>query len=249
LIDGLALDRMAIEEVGPNPERLAAAIHDQLQHKSGEVPIEAIATALDIIEIRKARLQSFEGALLAPDDRNVGAILLNSESSPVRRRFTLAYELGHFLNSWHGLQNLSRGFACSRMDIAIPWRKPSSSASRHAVQEAEANRFAIDLLAPRWLMRPYLRGIPDLAAVLRLSKELGLSREAGGRRYVELHEQPCSAPRVWFATSSGIPPFRLCPVDMASDYPHCQPRSMRRAYLPTRKSILVTGLFGPTATL
>ena len=86
MIDGLALDRMAIEEVGPNPERLAAAIHDQLQHKSGEVPIEAIATALDIIEIRKARLQSFEGALLAPDDRNVGAILLNSESSPVRRR-------------------------------------------------------------------------------------------------------------------------------------------------------------------
>ena len=60
------------------------------------------------------------------------------------------------------------------------------------MQEAEANRFAIDLLAPRWLMRPYLRGIPDLAAVLRLSKELGLSREAGGRRYVELHEQPCA---------------------------------------------------------
>jgi hypothetical protein len=33
----LALDRMAIEEAGPNPERLAAAIHDQLRHKGGEV--------------------------------------------------------------------------------------------------------------------------------------------------------------------------------------------------------------------
>jgi hypothetical protein len=28
---------MAIEEAGPNPERLAAAIHEQLRHKSGEI--------------------------------------------------------------------------------------------------------------------------------------------------------------------------------------------------------------------
>jgi hypothetical protein len=82
----LALDRMAIEEAGPNPERLAAAIHEQLRHKSGEIPVAAIAAALDIVEIKEAPLQNLEGALIAPDDRNVGAIAVNRESSPARRR-------------------------------------------------------------------------------------------------------------------------------------------------------------------
>jgi Zn-dependent peptidase ImmA (M78 family) len=186
----LALDRMVIEEAGPNPERLAAAIHDQLRHKSGEVPVAAIAAALDIVEIKEARLKSLEGALIAPADRNVGAILVNSESSPPRRRFTLAHELGHFLNPWHRSEDPSGSFACSRADVATPWRKPPPSASRRLVQEAEASRFAIELLAPPRLMRPYLRGIPDLAKALTLSNEFGLSREAGARRYVELHDQP-----------------------------------------------------------
>ncbi len=75
----LALDRMAIEEAGPNPERLATAIHDRLRHKGGEVPVATIAAALDIVEIREARLKGLEGALITPDDRNIGAILLNSE--------------------------------------------------------------------------------------------------------------------------------------------------------------------------
>jgi len=186
----LALDRMAIEEAGPNSARLAKAIHEQLKHKSGEVPITAIAAALDIVEIREAPLQNLEGALLTPPDRNIGAILVNRESSPKRRRFTIAHELGHFLNPWHRPEETSGGLACTRADLAAPWRKPSKTASRYFAQEAEANRFAIELLAPAWLMRAYLRGIPDLAEVLTLSHALGLSREAGARRYSELHEQP-----------------------------------------------------------
>ena len=181
---------MAIEEAGPSPERLAKAIHEQLKHKSGEVPITAIAAALDIVEIREAPLQTLEGALLTPPDRNIGAILVNSESSPKRRRFTIAHELGHFLNLWHSPEDISGGFACTKADLAVPWRKPLKTSPRYFVQEAEANRFAIELLAPAWLMRAYLRGIPDLAKVLTLSSELGLSREAAARRYSELHEQP-----------------------------------------------------------
>jgi hypothetical protein len=42
------------------------------------------------------------------------------------------------------------------------------------------------------LVRRYLLGIPDLAKALSLSREFGLSREAGARRYVELHEQPAA---------------------------------------------------------
>lgn len=186
----LALDRLAIEEAGPNAEGLAAAIHDQLRPNGGKVPVAAIAAALDIVEIREAPLKGFEGALIAPDDRNIGAIVINSDSSLTRRRFTLAHELGHFLNSWHRPEDPAGPFACSRADLAARHPKSPASAPRRVVQEAEANRFAIELLAPARLLRPYLRGVPDLAKVVILSDQLGLSREAGARRYVELHAQP-----------------------------------------------------------
>jgi IrrE N-terminal-like domain len=183
---------MAIEEAGPNPERLATTIHDRLQHARGPVPIAAIAAALDIIEIREAPLKSLEGALIIPADRNVGAILINGRSPATRRRFTVAHELGHFLNPWHRPEHPFGSFACSLADLAGTWQTPSASVPRRDRQEAEANRFAIELLAPRRLMRTYLRGVPDLANVLTLSAEFGLSREAGARRYVELHHQPAA---------------------------------------------------------
>ena len=44
---------MEIEDAGPNPDRLAAAIHRQLGHKSGAVPVGAVAEALDIVKIRQ----------------------------------------------------------------------------------------------------------------------------------------------------------------------------------------------------
>jgi len=52
---------MEIEDSGPNPERLAAAIHLQLQHSNGPVPVYEIAKALDVVEIREARMGGLEG--------------------------------------------------------------------------------------------------------------------------------------------------------------------------------------------
>jgi IrrE N-terminal-like domain len=182
---------MTIEEAGPNPERLATAIHFQLDHKAGPVPVREIATALDIVDIREKPLKSFEGALVTAPERDVGMILVNSGSSLPRRRYTLSHELGHFLNLWHKPQNSSDRFVCTKADLATSWREKTADAARHRVQESEANRFAIELLAPRRLIRPYLRGLPDLAKVVGFSDALLLSREAGARRYVELHEQPC----------------------------------------------------------
>jgi uncharacterized protein DUF955 len=184
------LDRMAVEEAGPNPQRMAAAIHRQLGPINGPIPVADIAAALDIVEIRVEPLRSLEGALIAPGDRHSGAILLNSASSTQRRSFTLAHELGHFLNLWHRpIDSLGR-FACTRSDLATSWRKASGAASRHLVQEAEANRFAIELLAPARLVQRYVRALPDLADALRLAGDLALSKEAAARRYVELHDQP-----------------------------------------------------------
>jgi len=52
----IKLNRIALEGVGLNPRRLAEAIHGQMGEISGAVPINKIALALDIQEIREERL-------------------------------------------------------------------------------------------------------------------------------------------------------------------------------------------------
>ncbi len=95
------LDRMTIEEAGPNPKRIAASIHTQLALLSGPVPIHQVAEALDIVEIRQVPLKGLEGALVSTPERDIGSIVVNSASSAQRQRFSVAHELGHFLNPWH----------------------------------------------------------------------------------------------------------------------------------------------------
>jgi len=183
-VDDLTLDRMALDDVGANPERLADAIHDQLGRRSGPVPVRAIARALDILEIREEPLTNIEGALLTTPERGVGSILLNTNSGRRRRRFTLSHELLHFLNPWHR-PTAPDGFWCSRGDMIESDRK---SHSPHRRQEAEANAFAIELLAPRTQLRSHISGGPDLCRVLAISGDFDISREAAARRYVNLHD-------------------------------------------------------------
>jgi Zn-dependent peptidase ImmA (M78 family) len=141
---------MSIDDVGANPEKLAQAIHQKLNLTTGPVPVREIALALDIEEITEAPLTSFEGALLTTPERTTGKILLNTSSPPERRRFTLSHELGHYLNMTHQGES-DGGFQCSKTDMVTP-----RGHERHVRQEAEANRFAIELLAPAHLIRPYL---------------------------------------------------------------------------------------------
>jgi hypothetical protein len=141
------------------------------------VPIHAIARALDIVDIREEPLRSIEGALIMRPDRDVGAILANANSSRQRRRYTVAHELGHFLNLWHQPAN-EGGFACTTEDLGTPWGGVSRDAGRHRLQESQANRFAIELLAPATRVKPLLKGIPDLEQVIAVSADLDISKEA-----------------------------------------------------------------------
>ena len=54
----------------------------------------------------------------------------------------------------------------------------------------EANRFAIELLAPVNLLTQYLQIEPDLTVIGKMRTELKLSSEASARRYIELHDEP-----------------------------------------------------------
>jgi hypothetical protein len=185
---GLALDRMEIEESGrADPERLAAAIHRQLGEVEGAVPVREIALALDIFEIREKPLDHLEGALVTTAERDVGSILVNTRSSSQRRRYTIGHELLHFLNPLHQ-QTAIKGFECGRSDMTLSGSS-ARPVSRHQRQEIEANTFAIELLAPHKLMRPFLRSSADLEHVIKASEALELSKEATARRYVQLHRE------------------------------------------------------------
>lgn len=180
---GLLLDRIALDEVGANPARLASAIHKQLGDGRGAVPVTEIAKALDIVEIRVEPLTNFEGALVTIPERGFGSILVNQRSNNKRRRFTIAHELLHFLSPIHQPTSPD-GFYCGVQDMIA---NDLDSQDLHVRQEAEANVFAIELLAPLKRIKPYLQGEPDLAAVLAMSLEMDISKEAAARRYVSCH--------------------------------------------------------------
>jgi hypothetical protein len=181
----LTLDRMALDDVGANPARLARAIHQQLGEGQGAVPVVEIARALDIVEIRFETLTNFEGALITTPERGYGSILVNQRSNSGRRRFTIGHELLHFLSPVH-LPTSPDGFWCGRRDMTV---SQVDSMDRHMRQESEANAFAIELLAPLKRIRSYLQGEPDLAAVSSMSDEMDISKEAASRRYVSCHEE------------------------------------------------------------
>lgn len=159
--------------------RLCPPLHDE------PVPVEEIALALDIGEVRRARLRGFEGMLLTDRVRSTGAILANdSHGREARVRFTIAHELGHFLLEHHQFHG-DTGFACSAADMGVV-----DGRDRHVVQESEANRFAIGLLAPPARFASLLDGPPDITSVHALAGDLQISREAALRRLVTLHPEP-----------------------------------------------------------
>jgi Zn-dependent peptidase ImmA (M78 family) len=148
---------MNIEEAGgSNPKKLADAIHDQLRPlgiDKGRIPVEEIAKAFDIDEIRLEPVDSFEGALVTTPERTTGKILVNGNSPSTRCSFTIAHELGHFLNIWHRPMEGDR-FVCSKKDISPRNTSAAQVIDPHQIQESEANSFAIELLIPEYRLDP-----------------------------------------------------------------------------------------------
>lgn len=138
--------------------------------------------ALDIAEIREKPLRNFEGCLQTDSERSEGIILVNANASHLRRHFSIAHELGHFLCGWH--KTIRReGFICTRSDMTVP-----KGDDVHMRQESEANRFAIELLAPEHMVRPYLKRLPELENVVAMANAIEISKMAAARRYIELHQ-------------------------------------------------------------
>ena len=113
--------------------------------------------------------------------------MVNANSPPRRRRYTIAHELGHFLNERHR-PTIDLGFACTAEDMAKPRRT-----GPHLRQETEANIFAIEVLTPRSALGKFLKPDAELDHALALAKAFEISREAAIRRYVALQGECLAA--------------------------------------------------------
>lgn len=96
------------------------------------VPIEEIASRLNI-KISRAPSKVFSGLLIRKDGHAL--IGVNNSEAPVRQRFTVAHEIGHFLLH-------------PRQDTFVDYRNNKKDVMR-TTRERRADMFAAALLMPR----------------------------------------------------------------------------------------------------
>jgi hypothetical protein len=147
-----------------------------------------------------------------------------------RRRYTIAHELGHFLNPWQEPPN-EEGSPVRRK---ISGRHGAAYRAMLAtrLQESQADRFAIEPLAPASRVSPHLREIPDPEQAIAVSTNLDISKEAAARRYVELcaraHRRRLR-PRWHCSLHRARPDFPLSLKQETGDY------SVSHAFRPPRQ--------------
>ena len=95
----MKITRLDLDGVG-SPRGLAGRIHE-IEDLPLAVPVEDLCCALDIVSIEEIETDAFEAALVTDAMRSSGDILVNRNSSSLRRRFSIAHELGHFLVEAH----------------------------------------------------------------------------------------------------------------------------------------------------
>lgn len=178
--------RMDLADVG-SPEALVRLILQAEPDLPIPVPIEDLCQQLDIAAIQDLETDGFEGGLITDAERSAGIILVKN-TMEVRRRFTIAHELGHFLMPSHVPDQAGR-FLCKSSDLR---RTSAREGDRRERMEVEANRFASLILMPAPALRQAMRGCtePSLQHIPTLARQFNVSREAMARTYAHYHDEP-----------------------------------------------------------
>lgn len=162
-----------------------------------QIDLEAIAFELGA-KVRYRRMDGSEARIVG---NGVSAIItIKEDHNPTRRRFSIAHELGHWVER-HG----KGGFVCAKEDIS-----PQNDAAKSA--EAIANGFASQMILPSYLFDPIAAGMPitlDSADKIRKDFRAGLTATAlklvkrtGKAAAILCHGLKG---RQWFALSPGWP--------------------------------------------
>lgn len=161
-----------------------------------EIDLEAIAWSMGA-KVREAELPSCEARIIGFHDQAI--ITVRNSGDPRRRRFSIGHELGHWIH------HRGRSSICRSSDIGNP-----GAASQ---LEKQADRFAADLLMPRYLFVPSVAQLkrPDFESVDELATTFSTSRLATALRCVDIGTWPvvliCHGPsgRRWFKRAASVP--------------------------------------------
>lgn len=128
------------------PERAAEQILDTLGITEPPVPIQKVVRHLGL-QLQHSELgDDVSGVLVVQAGR--GLIGVNAADSPVRQRFSVAHECGHYV--------LHRNSAKLFIDkVYLAFRDGRSSTGQYR-QERDANAFAAALLMPESMLRSVL---------------------------------------------------------------------------------------------
>ncbi len=155
-------------------EEKASFVLEKMKINSAPVSVEDIASRWHIV-IKRASHSNFSGVLLRKEDAAFMAI--NSDESPVRQRFTIAHELGHF-------------FLHETKGTFIDYRDNKTNIVRDK-RERDANKFAAALLMPKKLLlkdiKSFLENGLDKEITTFLAKKYEVSEDAMTFRLMNLN--------------------------------------------------------------
>lgn len=167
-----------------------------IDHPS-QIDLEAIAYGLGAV-VRYRKLEGSEARIVG--DAASAIITVNEDSQWPRQRFSIAHEVGHWVER-HG----KGGFICAKEDIS-----PQNAEAKSA--EAEANSFASQLILPSYLFDPMAAGQAiTLDTADKLRKDFQASLTATALKLVKGADKPAaiichgSGKREWFAVCPGFP--------------------------------------------
>lgn len=177
----MTLSRIELDGIG-SPAAIADRIHALDPGLALDFRIEDLCRRLDINRIESIDTAAFEAALIMDTNKAFGSILLAKSSHARRKRFSIGHELGHFLIPTHRPHEGER-FTCSLADLR---QADTREKDRHKRVEAEANRFAAQLLMPPSRIRTNCSAHePDLLEIVRLAEAFKVSKEAMARSYID----------------------------------------------------------------
>jgi len=173
------LDLMELADF-TNPKKIVREILNKNPDIKLPIPLEDIASAAGISDIRYQSLDGLEGALVANEEKSEGIIAINNNTRQSRQRFTLGHELGHFLIPRHG-----HNMKCTVKDL----NKKANSKSKVLDIEAEANVFSSQLLMPPQLLtrRGLLNASPNVSNIIQLTDICDVSFQACANNYINVH--------------------------------------------------------------
>lgn len=144
--------------------------------KPEEIRLEAIAEICGCT-VKYRDLDGCAARIVGVGDRAI--ISVDQHSNEGRQRFSIAHEIGHWLNDHGRLE-----FRCEKRVLRTPWQKLQDP-------ETRANLFAAELLMPEHLFRPLARNRPiTFRTVEELNAVFRTSRLATALRLVELGSWP-----------------------------------------------------------